>query len=353
MSRIPFVSKDNGGAAMVVPLAVEVRAHGHIVEAIAEGLATKHFEKADFRFYFQGTVDFQKDPFILDSLRVLRHISPEVVVVSAGSPIHLERQFAITASQLQIPLVCVEDYWGVSSKLQPTRATPQLVLSIDSYGKAIAQELYPSAAIQIVGHHEIKAITDAQNDTAGLAIFAEKTRGFDHTCVLVGGGAYTTAEIKLLVQSLKKSSGKWCLVPRFHPKTLAWSSEDGRTLEDVWKELLGPLGDRVVYVPGVKTETVVAGADVVASGFSTLMSGSAYIGKPTVCLKTKETMESLLAQSNGILNEVPVVALGCADVMESPVDLATFLGKTYLRAQEEFQPYDPKKAFTALSQFLN
>lgn len=359
MSKILFVSKDNGGAAMTVPLAKEALANGCEIFPITEHLATKRFEEAGLKAYFSTSADFSQEPFYLDVHKCLLDIKPDAVVVSSGHPIHLEQLFAVFASEMEIPLVCIEDYWSVSRRIKPAR--PSMVLTIDSYGEEIVERLFgfgARSAVDIerlrlsVGHHEVGAILDAINDQNGLKIFSEKTKDFDFVVTLIGGGEQTTSQLTIILECMRQSRGRWCLVPRFHPKTLKWPDKQGRILGEVWNEMLRPFSDRVVYVPEVKTETVVVGADIVASGFSTLMTGSAYIGRPTICLKTKETMDDLLSQSGGILTEVPAVALQCANDVSEPTDLSKFLGRVYPRAVQEFQPYDPKRAFAALSRFL-
>ena len=360
MARILFVSKDNGGSAMTIPLARVLEFNGHKVFSITEHLATKRFTDAGFKPYFGTTKDIATDPFYFDVYAALCDIVPDIIVVSAGWPIHLEQLFAVFANQMDIPLVCIEDYWAVSCKIKP--ACPNMVLSIDTYGEEIAKKLFhadmrvvfPQMELPVfsVGHHEVGAILDAQNDKKGIQIFVEKTQDFEFAVTLIGAGEQTASQIKLILKCMTKSTGRWCLVPRFHPKTLEWKGEDGRVFKDVWNELLQPFADRVVYVPEVKTETVVAAADIVASGFGTMMTGAAYIGKPTLCLKTPETMADLNWQSGGWLQEVPAVALQCADVVTEPTDLSHFIGKTYSRAQEEFQPYDPEKAYVAIAQLL-
>lgn len=350
MSKILFVSKDIGGSAMTIPLAKEAQTNGCEVCVVTEHLAAKKFEDAGFKAYFSTTADFSQKPFYVDVHKCLQDVYPDVVVVSAGAPIHLEQLFAVFSSQMSIPLVCIEDYWTVSRKIKP--AHPDLIVSIDSYGKNLVRQLFPDTNVVVVGHHEVTAVVEAKKDTEGLHVLSDKTQGFDFVCTLIGGGEQTTSQLKLILECMKQSSGRWCLVPRFHPKTLQWKDKEGRVLGDVWNEMLKPFDDCVVYLPEVKTETVVAGVHVVASGFSTLMSGAAYIGKPTLCLRTEETMEDLHFQSGGVLTEVPIVALQCADVVDEPTDLSQFLERTHPRAQEEFRPYNPAMAYEAIKCFL-
>ena len=339
---------------MTIPLARVSEFNGHKVFPITEHLATKRFEDAGFEPYFGTPKDIATDPFYFDVYAALLDIKPNLVVVSAGWPIHLEQLFAVFANQMDIPLVCIEDYWAVSRKIKPAR--PDLILTIDSYGEDIANKLFVGGRSVSIGHHEVSAILNAQYDKEGIRTFVEKTQDFEFTVALIGAGEQTASQIKLILECMEQSSGRWCLVPRFHPKTLEWKGKDGRVFKDVWNELLQPFADRVVYVPEVKTETVVVAADVTASGFSTVMAGTAYICKPTLCLKTPETMADLAVQSGGVLQEVPAVALQCADVVTEPTDLSRFVGKTrmrsYPRAFQEFQPYDPEKAYMAIAKLL-
>lgn len=343
-AKILFVSKDIGGSKVLIPVALANirRLNSNII--VTEGLASDRFEQEGLKTYFKGTVDFQKVPFTIDAGAVLDAEQPNLVVVSVGYPIHLELEFAARTQDKKIPLVAIEDYWGISVRLQGVN--PSCILTLDEYGKHILQEKFPDSRIEIVGNSGISKIIPKKEADE---FFDELKSVYEHVYAFVGGYD-TERDVGLLMESLKKTNTNWCLVPRLHPKCEKVAIPDSKeTYGDLFKRLITPFGDRVRYAPRLNTDEVVVCADVTLSTFSTMLATAAYAGKTAVSIQTLNSMTLLKKQAQ--LDEVPVVALGCAHKIEHPADVSRF-GPCSQENRSKLKPYDCEAVFSALTPLL-
>ena len=332
-----FVAKDMGSSNVTLDLALKCVAEGHEVHAVTEGLASKRYILGGITPRFVGTVNFKTEPFTLDVPKMLEALKPDVVVTGLGSPINLEGAFGVVSNALGMPLVECEDFWNGHSR---SAANPDLLLTLDEYAAELMRKSHPRTTVEIVGNPGVAGYELAP-EVVGLR------RHFDRVFVYPGGGDYTTDEIRFLAACLKQTSHNWCLIARFHQK---WMKEknpaDGRPYGDMWKEMLQEFRERVVYLDSVKvTETIVAAADGTFSGFSTLLTTSAFHNCPTGSLHLPSVMASLKAQAN--LNEVPIVKLGCAHSLAEPVDLAG-LAPPPPENVAKLKPYNVDAAYAAL-----
>ena len=345
MAKVLFVSKDIGGSKVIIPLALEVVKNGHDDIVITEGLAAQRFEQEEFPLYFKGTINFQKEPFSVNARSVLKHVEPDLVVVSLGSPIHLESIFVAAACIHGIPVVAVEDYWGGSTRLQTI--SPNGILTLDEYGKEIAEKRFPNAFVEIVGNSGISSVTPG---VQASSFFDELKNTYECVYAFVGEGNSTTENLELLFKCLERTDANWCLIPRMHPKhekdVISGTQE---TCGELWKRMLAQLGNRVVYAPDFTSDEVVACADATISSFGTLLTTAAYAGKTAISLQTPESMDCLQRQNGNIV--VPIVALGCAHKVDCPFDLS-FLGPCPREARQKLKPYDSEAAYKAIKKFL-
>ncbi len=347
MAKVLFVCKDKGGAQMTIPLVLEVVKNGHDYLIIAEGLAAEMFEREELSLYFKGTVNFGEEPFTLDAVAVLNKQKPDAVVVSAGFPINLEYAFAKAANELAVPLVVIEDYWGVCKNLLGRK--PDLMLTTDLYSKNLAQSLFRDTTVEIVGHHELSSRELRVRDPSLVSRLQLPKKGL--VCLYIGGGDSTTAELNLLVKCLEKTSNTWWLLPRFHPKWINVASSDGRTYAEVWNKILESFRSRVINTHACREPTdIMYFVDVVAGGFSTLLSTAAYLGKFTVSLTTEETMRDFKKITG--LPQVPLVTLGLAHSVNVPTNFSMFFRADRELVDELLKPYNPALAHSHLSRFL-
>ena len=375
MARILFAAKDNGCSSVTEEVAVLARGAGHDVMTVLEGLAMARYEKLGFPVRVApnraGCVDFRAptdeekgrgvDHF--DAHNYLRAVSPDIIVTGLGSPINIQRDIAEEATRHGVPLVVCEDFWAKSpGHLDPTKVWPHMILTVDSYSTALNARTFPNQEHtdtqyrerhneqHIVGNPGVKKVEVSSEVRAQV----EALRGeFGAVYVFAGGGpASCTAELDLLLQCLAKTPGKWCLVPRFHPKyaKLQLSGME-KPYGGLWAEYLAPFADRVRYVDAPSTDPIACVADVVASGFSTLLSTALWNGVPGVCLRTPETIASLKAHG-AHYDEIPQVALGLVPAVIAPTDLSPFGKMPSDEVMKKLVPYDAKLAWQHIRTLL-
>jgi len=328
---------------------------GNYVRIIAEGLAAAEFKKGDIPLYFEGTRNFQDEPFSLSRDLVLKlffgAVGPrpnvDVVVSGSSSPINLERQFSQIARSLGVPVVALEDFWGGHLRLD---VKPDLLLCLDEYAEKLALERHGSIRTAVVGNH---GVSREINPSPKALEFFSKFRSGKFRLVLsfFGGGTdCTSAEISMLVESLKLTSfSDWCLIPRLHPKLKDTKHPSGSTWGEVWRKELSVFGDRLIWADHLSTEDVVVLGNVLFAGFSTTLTTAAVAGKRAISLWPPETRASLRKQTG--LDQVPLVALGCARQITKPKDLLLTLSAP-LPNTSKLKPYDPKIAYRAIKDFV-
>lgn len=338
------VMKDMGGAGVDIPIIREANRRGHKEIAITEGLATTPCRNAGIKPFFAGPVNFQDTPFSVDALRLLQLIKPDTVVCSMGSPINLEELFGIAANEIGIRLIHQSDFWGSATR---SEARPDLVLAIDEIDAgAMRRYLGPDARVVDVGNHAVKP------EPITIPPDVERQRNellarFSAIIHFVGGGDYTTAELKLLKECLAKTPGSWVLIPSLHPKWVnvrKLGSEE--TYGQEWTRILAELGDRVAEIKSQNVEAVVAACHVTVSGFSTLMAIALDAGRVAVALDTPETRASFKKQTK-LFEEYPLIEPGLAMKVSEPTDLSAWLGDwrpPLTLVRQYLKPLDPAKA---------
>lgn len=355
MARILFVAKDNGCSSVTEQMAVLARGGGHKVFTVLEGLAMARYEALGFPVReapnFAGCVDFRvptdeekergADKF--DATEYMERVNPDIIVTGLGSPINIQQKIAEVTTRWSGFLVVCEDFWAKSpGHLSPRWVRPNMILTVDEYSVVLNKRVFPNARQYIVGNPGVKDVTVPDEVLRQMnALRAE----FGKVYVYAGAGPdSTTAELDLLLKCLKKTPEDWCLVPRFHPKyeKLQMPGME-KPYGELWREYLAPFSERVRYVEAKSTDPVACVADVVASGFSTLVSTALYNGVAAVCLRTPETVAALKAHGEHY-TEIPQVALGLTPAIIEPIDLSQF-GMPSAEAMKRLVPYDAKVAW--------
>ncbi len=363
MARILFVAKDNGCSSVTEQVAVLAREAGHDVVTALEGLAMARYEALGFTGEapnWRGMVNFnspteedkKKKLPSFDAMKFLDETRPDIIVTGLGSPINIQRDIAEEATRRKIPLVVCEDFWAKSpGHLDAAKVNPTLILTVDDYSIALNRKAFPHVSMAVVDNPGAKKVEVPPEVEAQMKKIREE--GFDTIYVFAGGGASATNELALLLKCLEKTPGNYCIIPRFHPKVMAWKIPgESRTYGELWTEYLAPFAKRVRYVEAKSADPVAVSdsADVLVSGFSTLMTTAAYCGKRVICLKTSETVASLKAHGEHY-TEIPQVALGLAHAVTEPTDLSQF-GKPSTEAIKKLIPYDGKAAWQHIQELL-
>lgn len=341
-----FISKDLGGAGVGVPLARSARAAGHTVVVVTEGLASAVYEAAGFTPYLRGPVDAEREPFAVDAEQILEKIRPDAVLVTCSNPIHLEEHFALAANRFNIPLVIVEDFWGGSFQVS---AKPQLILTLDEIGAAAIRQRRPDAALAIIGNYavnEAQAIARTEDLKQKREALKDK---FGSLLFFVGGGpAYTGATLKLLKECLAKTTVSWGLIVGFHPKWVAGRAPNGHTWQEVWKDEITHLGNRIVPLDE-DSDRICALSDVTFAAFSTMLTKAVVFGRLAVSLVTPEGQEDLRARTT--FAHHPLAPTGLVREISAPCDLAPYFEAPAPEAQKIsalLKPYDATEALYAV-----
>lgn len=345
MKKVLFVSKDIGGANIAAPLAEEFVRGGHSAAIISEGLASAIFEKRGLNLYFKGTVNFLEESFTLNATSVIKKINPDVVVCTDGSPIHLEEQFGLASNQLKVPLVFLEGFWGSFIR---SKARPDAMLVLDQYSKELALKAYPKAKVTAVGNPGVVKKDELSSTDSHLLDYLKKDSA--KVFLYTGGDPVATVEqLDLLVKCLEKTSGKWWLIARFHPKWVkVTEAKTKRTFGEIWNKILSPVSERIVACDNLSMMEVVVNCDLLLSDYSTFLTTAVIAGKPAITLFTPSVKSSL--QGESIVVQVPLVTMGYAYEVKEPCDLSNF--KSSKRSLEELKPYDPIKAYNSIISFF-
>ncbi|MDO8500037.1 MAG: hypothetical protein Q7S66_05310 [bacterium] len=317
-----------------------------------EGLATARYRAKGFIPYFEGTVNFEDQPFEFDAEALVREINPDTVIVTMSSPINIEDSIGLAANNFGIPLITVSDYWGSLTRAKKCKA--DLMLAIDDADADIARRHFiHTFDIAIVGNHAIQTLRKLAPSAEIKQKMAELKHHFG-TIMLFAGGAvdYTTPEIKLLAECLKKTPGSWGLIKRYHPKHAERITTDGRIYRAVWDAEFAEFGDRVMELPTKEADAVASMADCTVSGFSTLMTSAVGSYRPVIALITPETIASLKAQTT--LNRYPLSTAGLVPEVAEPCDLTPLLRQ---KPEAELinsilKPYDPALALAEIEKLL-
>ena len=357
--KLLWVLKDMGGFGANAPIIHEAKSRGHEVVLIAEGLAAGRCKAAGLDLWFQGTVNFRDFPFTVDAVEALGGIKPNAVICGMGSPINLEKRFGFTVNALAVhpnakvrpKLVSVSDFWGSA-----TRGTTKtdLALVIDEADAEITRlHVGTDTPVVVVGNHAVRtemlAIPDEVVDQRN-ALLAKAG-----TLILFagGGGDYTTAELKFLIECLKRTPGRWGLIPRFHTKWVDVRKPDGETYGEEWQRIVSELGDRVCDIFASNGDAVAAVCHATVSGFSPLMTTALDSGRRAISLVTPETRASLKRQAT--IERHPLAAPGLVVEVSEARDLSPYIygdppaeerGRRYLK------PLDAAKACDEIEKLL-
>ncbi|MBI2003513.1 MAG: hypothetical protein HYS78_00825 [Parcubacteria group bacterium] len=342
-----FVSRDMGGAHVGIPLAKLAQEAGYNLEIIAEGLAAPKYEEAGFQLYFKGAVNFSKGHFKSDTKKVIKKLKPAAVITTLGVPINLEQDYGLAASDLGIPLVFLEDYWGVHVRSQ---AVPNLVLSIDEIAAKFARLKYNSATqIAVVGNYAVSNALNLEIPDELREKVEDLRKSFGRIFVFTAGGAHVSGQILLLIECLKRTPD-WVLIPRFHPKSVNLIRPSGRTFGEEWRGLFKEFGEKVAYIQSKTTEPLIALADATLSDYSTLLTTALFFDRSAISIATAGVRETMKNETGFISH--PLVEGGLVKEVIKPCNLVDYLSKPDLKTKVYYlQPYEPEKALRAIEDF--
>lgn len=343
--KVCIVSKDILGAKMSLPVAEKLVSAGFEVRCIVEGKAAEMFAKTSLLLSANtGPTTSCSYSYVEQHLRTM---SPDVVIVTYGSPINLEDAYARAANALGIPVIGLEDYWACHRR---TSARSDCILAVDEFGAQLARQSFPDAQVRVVGN---PAVGDKLkiSTSFGHVLGALRSKFGNIFMYADNGPGSAEEQLKLLVACLLRTES-YCLIPRFHPKWIAESPDGGATYGERWGRILEPLGERVQYVESDRSDPIAAIADITISGTSSLMTTAIYHGRQAVSLKTPGTVELIETETNGVLHRSPLADRGLVHECITPISFDELLCNKKQTGPQHVQPFDVKVSVKAILEFM-
>lgn len=310
--RILVVTKDiGGGFNTLFPVVQLLRKEGHEVTVVAEGISLKKWMGAGEAVYGGvGKSDASLLRYDIEMADVFAEVNPDAVIAELGAPIHLAEIFAIGANRRNIPLIFVEDLWGVHSRSQ---AVPQLVCCIDEFGAEMARGRYISGStrtrVVVTGNPAFDVLSGVR---ANSALSSLLDGGYVHgkrVVVALGQDESTTPMLEGLVEALERE-GNYVLIPRFHPK---WMSDPSKAEHcQRWHSILdGAKRGSVLCLNNESTQEILTKAHIAVSIYSTALVEAAILGALPVSWISSLGQEKMAAALGG-LRQFPLVSMGAA-----------------------------------------
>lgn len=288
-------ARDMGAANMVVPLGVELRKRGHTV-FICLDRGGKAVEQ-----YPSFTAVYQ--PAYFDYLMSQRKV--DAILNGLSSPRgELESWLDAQAPLLRDAplLVQCEDYWGAYTR---SKVAPHGLITIDRAARRLARGAGMRGHICTAG---FAGISPVKADMAIQLAMRQHRVEVPGVQILVypDGGPECELALPMLVESILQTRASVTLVPKFHPKFKKVKHPQGGTWDGWCRQQLVPLYEagRVLHIEG-PTDQVVACADGVASGYSTLLMRPATMGKLALTL-WDPVIEQQLGRETG-LKQTPLM----------------------------------------------
>lgn len=351
--RLLVVTKDIAGgrmAARVVSAIVKDNSDV-LVRIVAEGKSPDVWVKAGFKPNWTFSENMEEARATCQTKEIVSSYRPDLIIVSIGSPVNLERDFLVVGKQLGVPVVMLEDFHRSHVRF-PER--PDLLVVLDDYAAELAKVTWPA----------VETITSGSSSIFESEVDVEVKHQVErlqscHGRVVMFSGASTFDDLALSVEIMQKNEG--CLVPRFHPKlldqvpnsdytNLSVEEINGRNNLQIWEDLLKPLGDRVERIghdgDGL-TDQIAAVADVTLSGFSSVLQTAVHRDRLAVSLDTPEVRKSLEFQTG--LTGVPMVGLGVVHKVSEPIDL----GELRPLPHESLKPFDSDLVAARISDLVS
>ncbi len=285
-------ARDMGAANTVVPIAIQLRTLGHTVFICLDqgGKAVEQYPSFTAVYqpaYFNYLLGQRKVDAILNGLSSPR--GDLELWLDANAPLLRDTPL----------LVQCEDYWGAHTR---SRVAPDALITIDNTARRLARAAGVRSRICTAGFAGVSPVDPSAHIQLVMQQHRAQTPGVQ-ILVYPDGGPECELALPRLVESILQTRAPVMLVPKFHPKFKKVRHPRGGTWDQWCRQQLVPLynADKVIDVEG-PTNQVIACADGVASGYSTLLMRPATTGKLALTLwdgavETELRKETGLAQT--------------------------------------------------------
>lgn len=326
--RVLFVTRDNGGFNVARPVAEAFKTAGHEVRIAAEMYSIQRWHDAGWKPSYAANLEIGSREIREGARAVLANFKPELVITAFGGPIGIEEEIGLAANQADIPLVGLEDIWGVSFRSQ---AIPNLLFTLDEAGIKMlsGREVLKGTIIKAYGQPALSDLALSRDDEKAVHELRKK----HGRLIVFGGEGDGSIDILhvLLMSLLQTNQDYFAIIPRFHP------TERNDKLHMLTLKRHLELFDRVrpghIIYPDIASADVLATlCDMTVSGVSTLLLYAAMNQRMAVSVDTEWLRELLKTKSLVPWSHFPGIDSGIACHLTGPVH--DLFARTVIEAHE-------------------
>lgn len=322
MSKILAVCKNPGGTAGVIPVVKILRRRGCQVTLVANGKAIELLTAAHEDFVACATADEA----------LTQCPAPDALITSMCSSGGVGFELARRWHGL-VPIFALQDFWGGALKTVWTGPTdrPDYICVNDEVGAAIVQKAWPEFQtdhILITGYPALDKYV--HYDTAATARAVHETLTIDQSLPIVlfagqlEGTGHVLTEVVAALNDLRLDV---YFIPRLH---LRMKDDAPQELPACQAALDNFSGRLIANSSACDTQSLIASAQVVISAYSTALVEAAVLGKENISVLYPEVGMAIFQQgTGGIMNEFPLVTLGCSAKATSREELTALLKQSF------------------------
>lgn len=355
--RVWTVVKDPGGTNGVLPVVKVLRERGVHVDVIAHGKAPELSQVKEFGTYLVAGPDPQA---VLATLSL-----PDAYITSMCSEGGVGRDLIPFLRERGVPTIAAQDFWGgaLVRLFSDQKHWPDYIWVNDDLGADIVQRAWAGFLRENIWVTGFPAMDKyAAVDVEGTRARVRRTLGVKGQLPLalfagdLKGTSAVLAQVIAAFNKLAQESILCAFAPRQHPRMTNDSPEESPLWQGALERFIG--GQLLADTSSVATPEMVAAADVVVANFSTVLIEAACLRKQVIAINDEAQMAQFREAVGGIMNEFPLVELGCAHKTTSPGEMRDALrsglqGKLDLReAQENHFALDGKNAERAAERVL-
>lgn len=354
--RVWAVVKDPGGTNGVLPVVSVLREHGVQVNLIAHGKAPELPQVRALGTYLVVGPDPQE---VLATLPL-----PDAHITSMCSEGGVGRDLIPLLRERGAPTVAAQDFWGgaLVQLFRDPQYWPDYICANDELGADIVCRAWPGFTRERIWVTGFPAMDKyAQVDAATVRSRVRDQLGVQEGLPLVlfagqlEGTSQLLAQVVSALNAIADTIGV-AFAPRQHPRLRNNAPDE---IEPWNKALASFAGAQLLAdTSACPTPDMVAAADVAVSSFSTVLVEAACLRKPVIAINDPVEMARLRESVGGVMDEFPLVELGCARKVTSPQELREALhtaltsGLGLRGAQERHFTLDGKNAERAADRVL-
>lgn len=327
--RVWAVVKDPGGVNGVLPVVQILRERGVQVDVIAHGKAPElpHVQALDT--YLVAGSDPEE---ILNTLPL-----PDAYITSMCSEGGVGRSLIPILRERDVSTVAAQGSWGESlvNLFGAREHHTDHIWVNDQLAADIVLRAWPEYAREQIWVTGIPTLDKfASVDVEGTRARVRQVLGMEEGLPLVvfaGDLQKTSKVLAYIITALNRAAGSGqqaCFAPRQHPRM----PDDAPEELEPWGRALAEFhaGQLLAETYEVTTPDMVAAADVVVATYSTLLIDAAALRKEVITFSPPD-VPSMLVSRSGLVDELPLVTLGCATKVTS----VETLSEAFLRALQE------------------